>query len=145
QDAQGVSILLAVGLTVVYVVRPREAGSDHGLPRPAHYRRGGGMNNQTLFEVLDDYAAIVGISSDTKRLHRICLTHFERFLKHEPTLVDLNDLTVAKFIEWRTVRVSHETLRGDCCKLLALWRWCAGGKRRWIDPPEIKAPQPVYR
>lgn len=103
------------------------------------------MPDQNLRAILDDYAAITGIAGDTKRLHLICLTHLERFLKREPALADLNDLTYAKFVAWRSPKVSQETIRGDCCKLLALWRWCAGGKRRWVDPPEVKAPQPAYR
>lgn len=103
------------------------------------------MTTENLRTILEDYAAITGITTDTKRLHLICLTHFERFLKREPELADLNDLTYARFVAWRQPKVSQETLRGDCCKLLALWRWCAGGKRRWLDPPEVKAPQPAYR
>ena len=103
------------------------------------------MTEAKLRVILEDYAAITGISGDTKRLHLICLTHFERFLNREPLIADLNDLTYAKFVAWRSPKVSQETLRGDCCKLLALWRWCSGGKRRWIDPPEVKAPQPAYR
>jgi integrase len=98
-----------------------------------------------LRAILDDYAAINGITAGTKRLYTICLKHLERSLGHEPTLEDLNDLTYAKFVDWRKPNVAHETLRGDCNKLLALWRWCSTGKRRWVEPPEVKAPDPSWR
>ena len=103
------------------------------------------MTRQSLRTILADYAAITGIQPDTRRLHEICLTHLERFLGHEPLVADLTDLTYARFVAWRSPRVAHETLRGDCNKLLALWRWCAGGKRRWCDAPEVKAPAPSHR
>lgn len=103
------------------------------------------MGHRKLRAILDDYAAVTAIKPDTRRLHEIGLAHFERFLNHEPLLADLNDLTVAKFLQWRAGKVRQETLRGDACKLLALWRWCAGGKRRWCDPPEVKAPPPSHR
>jgi integrase len=102
------------------------------------------MPAQILREILADYAAVTGLSADTKRLHVVWLTHLERFLAREPLLSDFNDLTYARFVEWRRQKVRPETLRGDCCKLLALWRWCSGGKRRWIDPPEVKAPPPTH-
>lgn len=102
------------------------------------------MITTPLRVILDDYAAITKLTDGTLRLHSIAITHFERFLQREAILSDFSDLTVAKFIQWRTAKVAQNTLHGDCCKLLALWRWCAGGRRKWIEPPEIEAPKPSH-
>lgn len=84
-------------------------------------------------------------SSGTRRLYGFAVRSYEKFLDRAPIVSDLNDFTFSAFIEWRGSRVANGTLCGECCKLLALWRWCAGGKRRWIDEPEVSAPEPQYR
>jgi integrase len=103
------------------------------------------LKTEKLRAVIETYASITGITDGTKRLHFICLTHLEYFLGREAVVSDLNDATYAQFVAWRSKKVAHETLRGDCNKMLALWRWCASSKRCWIEPPEVKAPAPSFR
>lgn len=103
------------------------------------------MNTEKLRAIVDLYCTITAVTSGTKRLHLICLTHLEKYLGREAIVADLNDLTYSRFVAWRSTQVAAETLRGDCNKLLALWRWCSGGNRRWVDAPEVKAPAPQYR
>jgi len=103
------------------------------------------MHRQPLSVVIEEYAILTAIRLDTRRLHEIAINHLGQMLGRQPTLADLNDVTFSRYVAWRLARVSHETVRGECHKLIALWRWASGGKRRWIDPPEVKAPAPVHR
>jgi integrase len=103
------------------------------------------LRTENLSAIIELYCTVTGVTSGTKRLHLIWLTHFERFLDREPVVADLTDLTYARYVQWRSPKVSSETVRGECNKILAVWRWCSGGNRRWIDGPEVKAPQPQYR
>lgn len=103
------------------------------------------MKSEKLRAVAETYCTVTAVTSGTKRLHLITLTHLERYLERPAIVGDLCDLTYARYVEYRKPKVQHETLRGECNKLLALWRWCAGGNRRWIDAPEVKAPLPNFR
>ena len=104
------------------------------------------MHTQSLTEVVDLYCALNSAvtSSGTRRLYMFAVRSYEKYLQRPGTLADLDDVTFAKFRDWRAAQVKHDTLRGECCKLLALWRWCASGKRRWIEEPEVTAPPQVY-
>jgi len=103
------------------------------------------MRTEKLESTIDLYCTITGVTKGTKRLHEIWLLHLERMLRRVAIVDDFSDLNYAKYVEYRTPKASHETIRGECCKLLAVWRWCAGGNRRWIDFPEVKALLPQYR
>lgn len=100
-----------------------------------------------LAEAVDQYCTFNTkvTSAGTRKLYGYAVLSYQRFLARSGIVADLNDVTFVKFREWRQAKVAHDTLRGECCKLLALWRWCASGKRRWIDEPEVDAPGQQYR
>lgn len=82
-------------------------------------------------------------SESSLRLWAIALRWFDRFLGRAATLDDLNDLTVAKFCQWRRQRVSAATVNRDLGTLLALWRWChkTGLCSRWPNVEIERVPR----
>lgn len=102
------------------------------------------MRTEKLCAIVDLYCTVKGVTAATKRLHRIWLLHFTRFMECEPLVADLTDLNFAGYVEWRLEKVERGTVRGECHKLLAVWNYCSEGNRRWIPSPEVKAPAPEF-
>ena len=61
-------------------------------------------------------------SPNTERLHRSAISSFRKFLLHEPRLGDLEDLTLATFLESRAATMSPYTVERERCSLMALAR-----------------------
>jgi integrase len=65
-----------------------------------------------------------GRSENTRRLYRCTLRSFKKFLKNrEPTLSDLDDLVVARFLEHRASKRSLFTAEKERTQILSLWRF----------------------
>ncbi len=61
-------------------------------------------------------------SPHTERLHRAAISSLRKHLLREPTLDDLDDLTLATFLEDRASSVSPYTVERERCSLMALAR-----------------------
>lgn len=114
----------------------------------------------TLRELLvDRIAELKNYENRTVEMYCQTLDRFRDFLGHEPTVDDLDDLTVSKFLRWRG-RTVHDPRRGiikpaslakDSAHIRALWTWLA--KKRWkrsdgelLEFPDYarpKVPKPV--
>ena len=97
-----------------------------------------------LFETMYRPLRLLGSGQSGLLQHHVVLRHFRRFLAHEPTIADLDDMTVSRFIEWLV------GVRGQCAvtanksadKLLAQWKFL--NRRRIVESwPEVrKLPEP---
>lgn len=105
------------------------------------------MNDtMTLRGLLNDiYAPLKGICDRTIELYKFTLDAFAEFLGHEPTLADLDELVVARFLAWRVRQRAASTAAKDRSQVRALWEFAA--RRRLIDQwptiPLIRVPERV--
>lgn len=115
-----------------------------------------------LRDLLVDRIAPMRILSDrTVGLYSHTLDRFRDFLGREPTLDDLEDLTVAKFLRWRATTV-HFAPRGlvspasvakDSAHIRTIWNYCAKKRMCRSDGemlefpdysrPKVPKPRPV--
>lgn len=105
------------------------------------------LDNRTIEHVFSAHfepLRLRGRSDDTRRLYRNTFTWFGRFLGRVPTLDDLDDHTVTRFLDWfRRMGRSPHTVARERTNLLAFWRWCCRqrdqhGKRLIEDWPNVE-------
>ncbi|NBX73933.1 MAG: hypothetical protein EBQ89_06495, partial [Alphaproteobacteria bacterium] len=66
----------------------------------------------TLRELLlDRVAPLKNLSDRSVEMYSSTLDRLRDFVGHEPTVDDLDDLTIAKFLRWRATTV-HDAKRG---------------------------------
>lgn len=86
------------------------------------------LKDRTIEHVYTDHFEPLRLrsrSDDTRRLYRNTFTWFGRFLGRPPTLEDLTDHTVTRFLDWfRRKGRSPHTVARERTNLLAFWRWC---------------------
>lgn len=83
-----------------------------------------------------------GRSPNTTRLYGCTIRAFARWLRYEPTLDDLTDLTISRYLEHRASIRSPYTAEKERTQLLSLWR-CAADRRLVPDRPTVlPAPLP---
>lgn len=100
----------------------------------------------TLRGLLDDlYAPLRGIDGRTVELYGYTLRSFGVHLGHEPTLADLEELAVAKFLAARLRERSVATAAKDRAQLRALWEFAArrGLVTTWPQMRTIRVPERV--
>lgn len=92
---------------------------------------------------------IPGCADSTLRGYHITLRLFDRFLKRDARLSDLNNATVARFLVDRLQvdRVARVTASRDIACLKAIWSWACrhGMLKKWCDlaPIGVVTPTPV--
>lgn len=89
-----------------------------------------------------EYFALSEVNApNTKRCYRGALSHYGRFLGHDPRPVDLDDDLVRKWMKEQLASCkSVYTVRERLGRILALWRWMAC--RRLVERfPTIKRPE----
>lgn len=92
----------------------------------------------TLKELLDRYAILNNLSDRTIELYGCTLDRFRDFLRAEsgdpsrlPTVADLDDMVVSKFLRWRAKTPHHgkipkpASVLKDRTQLVALWNFAA--------------------
>ena len=92
----------------------------------------------TLQELLDRYAILNNLSDRTIELYGCTLDRFRDFLRAEsgdpsrlPTVADLDDMVVSKFLRWRAKTPHHgkipkpASVLKDRTQLVALWNFAA--------------------
>jgi integrase len=82
-----------------------------------------------------------GRSANTARLYHCTLRAFAKAMGHEPTLADLDDLVLAKYLEHRVHQVSPYTAERERIAFMALAR--LAWERRLIEVLPVCPPAPL--
>lgn len=94
-----------------------------------------------LFENLYRPLRLRGRSANTSRLYHCTFRAFARGIGHVPTLADLDELVLAKYLEQRAVEVSPLTAEKERTQLMALAR--LAWERRLLEVLPVCLPSPV--
>jgi len=110
--------------------------------------------------LVDQLAVLKNLSDRTVELYGETLDRFRDHLGHEPSLDDLSDLVVARFLRWRAQQpnrrkgiLSPASVAKDSAHLRTLWNWCARKRMKRSDGellefpdyarPKVPKPRPV--
>ena len=110
--------------------------------------------------LVDQIAVLKNLSDRTVTLYGETLDRFRDHLGHEPTLDDLDDLVVARFLRWRSQQsnkrkglLSPASVAKDSAHLRTLWNWCARKRMKRANGellefpdyarPRVPKPRPV--
>ena len=87
---------------------------------------------------------MAGTSLHGRRLHLVSIRNFERFLGRVPTLADLTDDNLSRFLAWHldVRRNSRFTANRDGSRLLAVWRFACRRGLLKVWPEITKLPEP---
>lgn len=102
--------------------------------------------NMTLRELLGRYEILHGLKPRTVELIGQTLDRLQDFLGREPTLDDLDDMTVAQFARWRATTphrgriVAPATVRKDLAHLTSCWNHAAKKRMRRSDGELLEFP-----
>lgn len=101
----------------------------------------------TLREILvDRYAVLHNLSERTVELMGQSLDRFRDHLGHEPTVDDLDDLVVSRFVRWRLATphrgrlASPATARKDLAHVVSLWTYLARKRATRADGAVLDFP-----
>lgn len=100
----------------------------------------------TLYEHLADYVHLSAriTSRKTHERYQAALNAYAAFLIRPPTAADLTPENMAAFIRHRRqLGRSPNTIRGECAKILALWRWLS--RHKLADWPEVELPRGLHQ
>lgn len=98
----------------------------------------------TLREILERYTILQNLSERTVVLYGHTLDRFAEYLKHEPTLDDIDDLVVAGFLRWRANtprrrgKPSAASVAKDKSQLTALANWAAKKRLKRSDGQDVE-------
>jgi integrase len=99
-----------------------------------------------LSTLIDDlYVPLRGIQPSSVRIYKFTLRSWGKYLGHEPTLDDLEELTVARFLAHRLATRKIATAAKDRTQIRALWEFAARRKLidRWPQIRPIRVPERV--
>ena len=78
-------------------------------------------------------------SPKTRETYTAAINAFRRYLDREPTIADLTNENIAGMVKQRRdMGRSPNTIRGECQKLLTLWRWLS--RQRLAEWPDLELP-----
>lgn len=100
----------------------------------------------TLQQLLDDlYVPLKGVTERTRILYQFTIDAYGRFLGRVPTLADLDELSVARFLIQRVRDRAVATAAKDRAQIRALWEFAARRKLvdSWPTIKTIRVPQRV--
>ena len=83
--------------------------------------------------LIDRIAPLKNLCDRSVAMYESTLDRLRDHLGHEPTIDDLDDLTIAKFLRWRATTVhyakrgliSPASLAKDSAHIRTIWNWCA--------------------
>lgn len=106
------------------------------------------MDAMTLSELVERYRDLRNLSEKSMTLYAMLLTRLEAHLGHTPTVADLDDLTISRYLRvratqtWRGRTVSPASVQKDKVMLQAVWNLAA--RKRWVQEfpelPRLKVP-----
>lgn len=109
----------------------------------------------------DRIAPLKNLCDRSVAMYESTLDRLRDHLGHEPTIDDLDDLTIAKFLRWRATTVhyakrgliSPASLAKDSAHIRTLWNWCAKKRMKRANGellefpdyarPRVPKPRPV--
>lgn len=94
-----------------------------------------------FFETVYSPLKLRGRSENTRRLYRCTISSFKKFLKRDPALSDLTDLTLARFLTYRASIRSGFTAEKERTQLCSLSRFAF--ERRMIEVNPCVPPAPL--
>ena len=107
------------------------------------------MDAMTLAELVERYRDLRNLGDKSMALYAMLLRRFEAHLGHAPTVADLDDLVVSRYLRvratqtWRGRPVSPASVQKDKVMLQAIWNLAA--RKRWVtefpELPRLKVPQ----
>lgn len=98
-----------------------------------------------LQELFDDFyrpLRLRGRSMNTSRLYGCTIRAFGKWLKYEPTIDDLSDLMLSRYLEHRESTRSPYTAEKERSQLCSLWRFAADRGLMTTRPEVPPAPLP---
>ena len=110
--------------------------------------------------LVDQIAVLKNLSDRTVVLYGETLDRLRDHLGHEATVDDLSDLTIARFLRWRSQQsnkrkglLSPASVAKDSAHIRTLWNWCARKRMKRSDGellefpdyarPRVPRPRPV--
>jgi integrase len=100
------------------------------------------MEPMTLKELFERYADLRNLNPKTAALYGMLLDRLRAFLGHEPTVADLDDLVISRYLRaratqsWAGKPVRPASVQKDKVMLQAVWNLAA--RKRWArDFPEL--------
>lgn len=104
----------------------------------------------TLRELVERYALLRGLKGKTVSLYGMLVDRVEKFLGHEATVKDLDDLVIARYLRWRAETPgwrgrlpSPASVRKDKVMIQAVWTYAARKRlaAEFPELPTIKVPK----
>jgi integrase len=109
------------------------------------------MEPMTLKELLERYRDLRNLSEKTSVLYDMLLDRLRAFLGHEPTVDDLDDLVISRYLRerathsWAGKPIRPASVQKDKVMLQAVWNYAA--RKRWAkdfpELPRIKVPKSI--
>ena len=107
------------------------------------------MNLLTFSELIERYATLRNLDAKTVALYKGLNDRLAKFLGREPTLDDLDDLVISRYLRWRAETVgwkgkkpSAASVQKDKVMIQAAWNLAA--RKKWVhefpELPRIKVP-----
>lgn len=97
---------------------------------------------QDLFDEFYRPLRLRGRSSNTTRLYGCTIRAFGKWLGSQPTVDDLTDLTLSRYLEYRAATRSPYTAEKERSQLCSLWRFAADRRIVATKPEVPPAPLP---
>jgi len=107
------------------------------------------MQSMTLAELVERYTDLRNLGEKSVVLYDMLLKRFEAHLGHVPTVADLDDLVVSRYLRaraahtWRGRPISVASVQKDKVMLQAIWNLAA--RKRWVaefpELPRLKVPK----
>lgn len=109
------------------------------------------MDPMTLAELFERYTDLRNLNPKTAALYRMLLDRLRAFLGHEPTVADLDDLAISRYLRWRATAswrgkpVRPASVQKDKVMIQAAWNLAA--RKRWAkefpELPRIKVAKSI--
>jgi integrase len=109
------------------------------------------MEPIALRELFERYGDLRNLDAKTMQLYAMLLDRLRAFLGHEPTVADLDDLTISRYLrhraadKWGGKTISPASVQKDKVMLQAVWNLAA--RKRWVaefpELPRIKVAKSI--
>lgn len=109
------------------------------------------MEAMTLAELFERYADLRNLDPKTMCLYKQLLERLRAFLGHEPTVADLDDLTISRYLRtrathtWAGRQIKAASVQKDKVMIQSAWNLAA--RKRWVaefpELPRIKVAKSI--
>jgi integrase len=109
------------------------------------------METMTLAELFERYGDLRNLDPKSMQLYGMLLDRLRAFLGHEPTTIDLDDLTISRYLRqrathsWAGKPIRPASVQKDKVMIQAVWNLAA--RKRWVaefpELPRIKVAKSI--